>query len=145
PDRIEAGVAEDLERSIAVTDAADEEWLAAHPQRVAELDGCRPAGSAHGRNQRPDSRAGDRARRRLKRSIVEQRSSFHVVDPQLGLAWATVNVEHQAVEVSVGKIDGTFELGLHELLLLVHELHGAAQLQPLPASDAVVKVAAHHG
>src|SRR5262249_41459320 len=126
---------------VRVADAAEHEALAVHGQvRAVEADDL-------GRYRRFGDGGGPRRAGRprgLGRRRLHDGADFQLVDPDVGAAGAAVDVEHQAVDVSVLEIDRPLELGLHQLLLVAGVLERPAQLESLPAADLAVDVPADH-
>ena len=79
---------------------------------------------------------------RRGRRRFDDGSDFQIVDPHLGEARPGINVEHQPIDIGIGKVHVAFQLRTHDLLLLAGLLGGAAQFQPLPAAHRLVQVAA---
>src|SRR5205085_9788770 len=124
--------------SVAMPDAADEKALAVDQELiVVDLDQRRPGRHAGQLARRPKLDAA-RPTGWLKQRIVGHRTNLQVVQPEIDKAWPRIDVEHQAVNVGVGEIDVALQADAEQLLLLLGEFHGTAQLQPPPSAGPLV-------
>jgi hypothetical protein len=139
--RVETGVAQDRQHRVGVADRAEEHAFVADEDAISvELHRVSAARQAHffRRFGLVDAIGG------LERAALH-RADVEIVDPDLGLTRAGVDVQDDLIDVRAREIDVSLQLLRHQALLRLCQPRRSGQLEQLPLAGLLIRIAANIG